>query len=197
MVHTVGAKAGRNPHAVPSVLVANLETRGADPKLPASRPDPTIRSSPLRSRDATRRDDKSSRPNSSSRTLEIGRKHQRRTSRRGRDPDARFSGEASRARDSAGRGVDLGTGGVGFGRVIHAKSVERDGPVPVKAEASGFAGPSATSDSLATRGDRQRVAAASASHAGGGLVPTGIRPAWMSRSCTASWWQRLFSTLLA
>jgi pimeloyl-ACP methyl ester carboxylesterase len=42
-----------------------------------------------------------------------------------------------------------------------------------------------------------RRVTAEASHTGGGLVPIGIRPAWMSRSCTASWSQRLFSALLA
>jgi hypothetical protein len=74
---------------------------------------------------------------------------------------------------------------------------ERDGSVPVKAEASGVRGTGRDQRFAGDQGRPQRVAAASASHAGGGLVPTGIRPAWMSRSCTASWWQRLFSTLLA
>ena len=41
-----------------------------------------------------------------------GRKHERRTTGRDRDPDARFSAKRSRARDSAARGGDLGAGGV-------------------------------------------------------------------------------------
>ena len=45
-----------------------------------------------------------------------GRKHERRTTRRGRDPDTRFSAKRSRARDSAGRGGDLGAGGLGSAR---------------------------------------------------------------------------------
>jgi hypothetical protein len=61
-------------------------------------------------------------------TTAAGRKHERRTTRGGRDPDARFSAKRSRARDSAGRGGDLGAGGVGFGACFHANTEGRRQP---------------------------------------------------------------------
>ena len=87
----------------------------------------------------------------SERTTALGRKHERRTTRRDRDPDARFSAKRSRARDSAGRGGDLGAGGVGFGACFHAEACVRpwrgwrsgswpsSRPAPAPADASSVA----------------------------------------------------------
>ena len=53
--------------------------------------------------------------------LALGRKHEQRTTRRGRDPDARFSAKRSRARDSAAVGTPAG----GVRRVLPRDSASR------------------------------------------------------------------------
>ena len=57
------------------------------------------------------------------RTPEFGRKHERRTTGRGRDKDARFPAKRSRARNSAAPGGALGAGGVGSGACFHAIAI--------------------------------------------------------------------------
>ena len=69
--------------------------------------------SPLQSSGAAPSRDQSSRAQRRTPTLATGRKRERRTTRRGRDPDARFSAKRLRAREGAGRGGDLSAGGVG------------------------------------------------------------------------------------
>jgi hypothetical protein len=51
----------------------------------------------------------------------FGRFRERRTTRRGRDPDPRFSAKRSRAREGTGRGGDLSAGGVGSDACFHAR----------------------------------------------------------------------------
>jgi hypothetical protein len=71
------------------------------------------------------------------RTPASGRKHERRTTRRGRDPDARFSAKRSSAKDAAGRGVGRSVGGAGFDACFHAEACVRglDAGAPVRGKA--------------------------------------------------------------
>ena len=100
-----GAASGRSPASSRRLCRAHSSVIAGGPDHAAAA---TIGTVAKASRGRSSCESRSSRGALTPRTPGCGRKHEQRTTRRGRDPDARFSAKRSRARDSAAVGTPAG-----------------------------------------------------------------------------------------